>query len=224
MLNSRKTEKSYVILGGLFVIRQSIMAVILLVILTILLFLERYFFMILIYKTKCTNYILLFFITFINAFILCCQKVQMEGKVQQKMHKLFLIEDVKSPPILAVIIFGCLDMAYAFTLFWPANTLPLVALVNIMQLYVPLETFINFICCCRKEYKKHLFFSLLILAGGVFSYFSVVNNFVANPESFGTNDMRFYLQLAIVSQVFNVLSHSGKEKMVRGYVLNQTTF
>lgn len=86
MLNSRKTEKSYVLLRGLFVVRQSILAVILLVILCILMFLERYFFMILIYKTKCTNYILLFFVTFINTFILCCQKAQMESKVQQKMH------------------------------------------------------------------------------------------------------------------------------------------
>lgn len=123
-----------------------------------------------------------------------------------------------------MLIFGCLDMAYAFTLFWPANTLPIVALVNIMQLYVPFETYIGFICCCRKEHVKHLLFSFLILAGGFFSYLSVFNNYVANPAAFGSDDIKFYLMLAVVSQLFNVLSHSGKEKMVRGYVLNQTTF
>ena len=63
------------------------------------------------------------------------------------MHELFHLAEVQDPPIFIVIIVGILDMGYAFSLFWPANTLPLVALVNIMQLYTPIETFFNYLCC-----------------------------------------------------------------------------
>lgn len=77
----------------------------------------------------------------------------------------------------AVIIFGIIDMGYAFCLFWPANTLPLVSLVNIMQLYIPFETFVSYLCCKRKEYVYHLFFSLMILVAGLLSYFSVVKTY-----------------------------------------------
>lgn len=81
MLKQRKTEKSHHYLGGMIVLRETVLAKFQLFQLVFLLFFERFFFMILIYKTKCTSYIMLFFVTFTNVIILLIQKKTRGKKV-----------------------------------------------------------------------------------------------------------------------------------------------
>lgn len=84
-----KNEKSHQFFGGYIIMRESVLAQFYCALLVLLLFLERFCFMVVIYKTKCTNYILLFFVTVINSLILYIQKCLNQRKVSEKMHEMF---------------------------------------------------------------------------------------------------------------------------------------
>ena len=90
-----QTEKSHQFFNGWLVIRQSLLMRIYGFFLMVLLFTERYCFLIMVYKTKCTNYVLLLLIIFSNTFVLFLQRKLQKGKpVEQKMHQILNFNNV----------------------------------------------------------------------------------------------------------------------------------
>lgn len=75
----------------------------------------------------------------------------------------------------------------------------------------------GYLFCMRKEYWKHIFFSLLIIAGGVLSYLSIAYE---NKHNDNYDTYVNYTNLFVLGQVLNVLSQSLKEKVVRTIVVN----
>lgn len=117
---------------------------------------------------------------------------------------MFAFDTRESAPLVAIAITGALDMGYAFCLFWPANLMPMLGLVVIMQLYVPFDTFFGYICCKKKHRKIHILMSVLIIAGGIISYIAM--NRLKDGHPHQEVFMR-YTNLAIFGQLLNVISH-----------------
>ena len=122
-------QKSYSYFNGLVYLTEPALVKILVSFLVIFMFTERYSFLVLVYKTKCTNYILLYVITILNTVLTFVWTKLKARKVEEKMHNLFEIDQVHQTPKFFVIFAGLLDMGYAFCLFWPANVLPIFVMV-----------------------------------------------------------------------------------------------
>lgn len=137
------------------------------------------------------------------------------------MHELFEINTTVNPPFLVVLITGALDMGHAFCIFWPANVIPMLGFVNIMQLYIPFETFFGRLFCRKKSRNVHYLLSLLIFVGVSVSYYQIHKT---NEDGKDHDSRMNYANLAILAQFFNVISHQFKEKVVRSMLIDQTQF
>lgn len=144
-----QNEPSYQFFNGFVVLRHRVYACILTVTLLVFMFMERFCFLTIVYKTKCTNYVLILGVALVNCLLLLIQNIRRRAKVQKKMHSLFNLEMAQKPPLVAVIFVGLLDMAYAFCLFWPANVIPIFVLTCSMQLFIPLNTLLGNLLCGR---------------------------------------------------------------------------
>lgn len=59
------------------------------------------------------------------------------------------------------MLVGCLDMIYAFLLFWPANGFPIWLMISLLQLFIPLNMIIRYVKMELRFEKRHY------IAGGV---------------------------------------------------------
>jgi hypothetical protein len=66
----KNSEKSYQFFNGLIYMRQSVLLTVLSIFLVLFLFMERFSFFMLVYKTQCLNYIPLIITTIVNCVIL----------------------------------------------------------------------------------------------------------------------------------------------------------
>lgn len=220
-----KGEKTYLFFGGCLAFRESVYKKVLAVILAIMLFVERYCFLTMVYKTKCTNYCLLILVVFINTLLLLIGKCKRGQKVTNKMHELFSLEMVDEAPPIAIIFVGILDMLYAFCLFWPANLIPAPVILLLMQLSIPINTLLGRYAFKHEEYKRHIVISLIIMGGALFGGIgSLLYSYETEPffDTFG--GQLWYLGLFAFGQFMNSLSTLIKEKMVRSILLNQDEF
>ena len=202
-----KGEKSYLFFNGCLAFRESVYKQVLAVFLAIMLFVERFCFLTMVYKTKCTNYCLLILVVFLNTVFLLVRKNQRGQKVQNKMHELFSLETVDEAPWIAVIFVGSLDMMYVFCLFWPANLIPAPVILLLMQLSIPINTLMGRYIFKHEEFKRHIYISIIIMVGVMFGgtgslYYSYTKEHIF--KTFG--DQMYYFGLFAVGQFLNSLS------------------
>ena len=76
-----ENEPSYQFFGGFLVLRHRIYAYILALLLLVFMVTERFCFLTIVYKTKCTNYVLILFVTLINCLILLVSNIRRRAKV-----------------------------------------------------------------------------------------------------------------------------------------------
>ena len=89
-----QSEKSHKLFGGFIILRESLLLKIYQAILLICLAIERYCFLVMVYKTKCTNYALLLVIITSNTMLLFFLKLKKEKQTTYNMHALFRIETI----------------------------------------------------------------------------------------------------------------------------------
>lgn len=82
---------------------------------------------------------------------------------------MFNIERTPKVGLCLIGFIGCLDMLYAFFLFWPANVMNMLMIVVLMQLFIPLSVFMRVCCVGLKHYPTHLISAFVILLGVIFS-------------------------------------------------------
>lgn len=87
-------EKSHVFFNGYIILQESVLKRIYAGLLVFFLTLERFCFLIMVYKTKCTNYVLLLLVITLNTLLLFVGKLCRGKKVDRKMHSLFRLENV----------------------------------------------------------------------------------------------------------------------------------
>jgi hypothetical protein len=117
-------------------------------------------------------------VIFLNAVFNFFNSKLRSKKHKRRLHELFNIE--RTPKIgwciiafigyifinyLILSFYSCLDMFYAFFLFWPANVIPVWLVITCLQLFIPLNLFLRSLCVGLKHYKVHIYASLLILIG-----------------------------------------------------------
>jgi hypothetical protein len=146
MINIWKNEKqTYFIFKSLRLPIKSYVQI-LLFILLIALFFERYCFVIAVYKTKNYGYVLILFVIFFNSLFLFLISKLRTKKHKKRLHELYNIDNTPNVNFFIISLVGCLDMLKSFFLFWPANVMPLWLLVAMLQLFIPLNMILR--SCC----------------------------------------------------------------------------
>jgi hypothetical protein len=88
----------------------------------------------------------------------------------QREHEMFSVERRgKSVKCTTILLVGLLDMIYAFLLFWPANGIPIWLMISLLQMFIPLNTFI------RASYMNLRFNKVHYAAGGIILLAVVIN-------------------------------------------------
>lgn len=106
-------------------------------------------------------------------------------------------------------------MLYAFFLFWPANIIPVWLLCILLQFFIPLNMFFRSCCVGNSHYKKHIVAGFIVTVGVAVAMIDVI---------FSPSEKGLYLNYAMLfplSSLFDVISHSIKESIVRSQPLNQ---
>ena len=89
---------------------------------------------------------------------------------------------------------------------------------------MPLDLLVGRVCCRRKEHWKHIYISLFILIGVALSVVSFQQSLSDDDEKKDSYDYIWFLNLFMVGQLLNVLSHQVKEYVVRNILVNQSKF
>jgi MFS superfamily sulfate permease-like transporter len=113
-------------------LRKDTMVILMSVFLGLALFMERFCFVITVYKTKYYGYVLILIVIALNCiFNFVLSRLRRE-KTKKRLHELFNIERKPNVDWCVIGIIGALDMLYAFFLFWPANVMPVWTLVTLL--------------------------------------------------------------------------------------------
>lgn len=129
MMNIKRNQKQtyFIFKSWSMPIKQYIY--ILLVLLAIALFMERYCFVVAVYKTKNYGYVLVLTVIFFNSLFLFLISKLRKKKHKKRLHELYNVDRTPSVGFCVICLVGCIDMLKSFFLFWPANVMPLWLLV-----------------------------------------------------------------------------------------------
>ena len=132
MINIWKNQKqTYFIFKSLPLSIKSYVHI-LLFILIIALFFERYCFVMAVYKTKNYGYVLVLVVIFFNSLFLFLISKLRTKKHKKRLHELYNIDRAPSVGFFIISLVGCLDMLKSFFLFWSANEMPLWLLASML--------------------------------------------------------------------------------------------
>jgi len=135
------------------------------VLLVLAILVERFCFLVAVYKTKYYGYVVILIVIFFNSIFNYFNARLRNTKHKRRLHEMFNIERTPKIGYCVIAFIGCLDMFYAFFLFWPANVIPMWHLIILLQLFIPLNMFLRSCCVGLKHYKIHVYASLVILIG-----------------------------------------------------------
>eukprot|EP00347_Sterkiella_histriomuscorum_P015447 403356997 len=184
-------------------------------ILVLALILERYSFLVTVYKTKYFGYFLIMIVIALNTVFSGILALLRKKKRDKRLHQMFNIQRTPSVGFCVVGFIGLLDMFYAFFLFWPANVMPIWLLIILLQLFIPLKFFCAICMHNLQFFKVHIYSALIIIIGIVLALISLKDL---------DNSTVKYSSLFILCQFFDVISITIKEGLVRSQPLNQEQF
>jgi len=179
--------------------------------LVLALLMERFCFIVTVYKTRYYGYVLILIVIFLNCiFNFVLSRLQKQPQ-KKRLHELFDIERTANVGWCIIGIIGALDMLYAFFLFWPANVIPIWLLCSLLQFFIPINMLFRRCCLGLKHYAIHTVAGLTILI-------AVILNIVDLESNIAGNDGTMYMNYAILflfCSLFDVISHALKESIVR---------
>jgi len=150
---------------------------ILLALLLLALFMERYCFAVAVYKIKNYGGILILTVIIFNTIFLYVIQRLRNNKQRKKLHELYKLERAPKVGVCIVAVIGGLDMMKSFLFFWSANVMPIWLLITLLQLKIPLTTIMR--GCCIDEvrhYLTHWIAALVILVGCVVNMLTLTIN------------------------------------------------
>ena len=156
--------------------RKKTLTMLVTLLLVISLIMERFCFIVTVYKTQYYGYTLILIVIFLNCIFNFVMMKLREQKHQRRLHELFNIERTPHVGWCIIGIIGAFDMLYAFFLFWPANVIPLWLLTSLLQLFIPLNMLLRSCCIGLKHYKIHYLAGLVILVSVGLAMFSAFEN------------------------------------------------
>jgi hypothetical protein len=124
---------------------------------------ERYCFIVTVYKTQNYSFITVFVVIALNCAINTYLYKTHERSGPSRLHEIFQIERTPTPRLWQIGLIGFVDMLYTFLLFWPATVLPELLLVTLLQFFIPVNMLFRTIIGWR-HHKIHVAASVAIIA------------------------------------------------------------
>ena len=175
------------------------------------LFMERYCFIVTVYKMKYFGYVLIMTVLLFNCMFhyivkRCSSRKESEGIAH--LHEVFEIERKAELGCCIFAVIGVCDMFYAFFVFWPANTIPMWLLVTLLQFFIPINMFIRHLAMKLKFHKVQLIAGVIILVAVLVNFMDLLE------QNYRANYIK-YMFLFLGSSCIDVFSHAIKESVVR---------
>ena len=199
-------------------LRRNQLTILVTCLLILSLLMERFCFVVSVYKAKYYGYTLILIVIFLNCVFNFVLAKMRHKKHKKRLHEIFDLERTPHVGWGIIGIIGAFDMLYAFFLFWPANIIPIWLLCALLQFFIPLNMVFRSCCVGNTHFKRHIFAGLIVACGIVLTMVDVI----ADPD-----DQDLYLNYAflfLLSSLFDVISHALKESIVRSQPLNQDKF
>ena len=175
------------------------------------LFMERFCFIVTVYKTRYYGYVLILIVILLNCIFNFALTRMRKKKQKKRLHELFNIERTPQVGWCLIGVIGALDMLYAFFLFWPANMIPLWLLVSLLQFFIPLNMLFRSCCIGLKHYTMHVIAGFIILAAVILNMIDITDTKPAEQKEMYMH----YALLFLLCSLFDVISHALKESIVR---------
>lgn len=178
--------------------------------LVVSLFMERYCFIVTVYKTRYYGYVLILTVFALNMlFSFVVLKCRSKTKKVKESYQVFEIERQSNLGCCIYSFLGLLDMFYAFFFFWPSNVIPMWLLVTLLQVFIPLNMGLR-MCALKLSFHPLQKVSgvIILLAIGV-NYFNLLS------KEYRAQNYLAYSLLFIVASIIDTISHSLKESIVR---------
>mmetsp|Transcript_21402 Transcript_21402/g.26340 ORF Transcript_21402/g.26340 Transcript_21402/m.26340 type:complete len:273 (-) Transcript_21402:549-1367(-) len=219
-LNSRaaakeKEDMSYFLFKSI-PMRKSTLTAVVTTFLVIALLMERFCFIVTVYKTRYYGYVLILIVIFLNCIFNFALSRLRKKPQKKRLHELFNIERTPNVGWCVIGIIGALDMLYAFFLFWPANMIPVYLLVALLQFFIPLNMLFRSCCLGLKHYAIHVIAGFVILLATILSMVDLADY----EEGHTSRNYMRYALLFLLCSLFDVVSHALKESIVRNQPLN----
>ena len=131
------------------------------------LFVERFAFIVTVYKTEFHGYVLILAVCFLNALFALALSLLKRSRHKKRLYEQFNLERAPHIGCCVIMIVAAVDMFYVFFLFWPANVIPVSFLVTLLQLFIPLNMLLRRWCMRQRHFRMHLAAGFLIFAGCV---------------------------------------------------------
>ena len=106
-------------------LRRNQLTIIVTCLLILSLFVERFCFIVSVYKAKYYGYTLILIVIFLNCIFNFALAKLRKKKHKKRLHEIFDLERTPHVGWCIIGIIGTFDMLYAFFLFWPANVIPI---------------------------------------------------------------------------------------------------
>lgn len=119
------------------------------------LFLERFCFVVTVYKTREHGYVLILCVAFLNSMFALFQSLIKKKKHKRKLYEYFQLKKTPNVGVCIFALISILDMFYVFFLFWPANVIPIANLITLLQLFIPLNMVIRKFFLYHSQYYIH---------------------------------------------------------------------
>lgn len=180
-------------------------------ILALSLFLERFCFIVIVYKTKEHGYVLILWVALLNSLFSLLNSMIKKKKHKRKLYENFQIRKTPKVGVCVFALISILDMFYVFFLFWPANVVPIAWLITLLQLLIPLNMIY------QPHFMIHRVAGAIIFLAGVLWFVRVA---IVDPDS---SQLKYCLFL-VLSAVLEAISVAIKEGLVRSQPLNNEKF
>ena len=97
------------------------------------LFIERFSFIVTLYKTEFHGYVVILAVCFLNAIFALVLSVVKRSRHKKRLYEQFNLERTPHIGCCVITIVAAIDMFYVFFLFWPANVIPVAFLVTALE-------------------------------------------------------------------------------------------
>ena len=155
-------------------LRRNTLTIVVTCLLVLSLLMERFCFIVSVYKAKYYGYTLILIVIFLNClFNLALAKLR-HKKHKKRLHEIFDLDRTPHVGWCIIGIIGAFDMLYAFFLFWPANVIPIWLLCALLQFFIPLNMFFRSCCVGNSHYKRHIVAGLIVTCGVVITMVDVI--------------------------------------------------
>ena len=192
-------------------------------ILIISIFIERFWFIVTIYKTKGHGYVLILIISILNLMLIYANNIISKKWHKKKLYEYFQSIKIEHVGIWVMLFVSILDLFSILSLYLAANELPIGVLITYLQLYIPFNIIIRRLFLGYQNYVYNWLTVLLIIFAWLIWYIRLGYFTQISSNSDDSNSTNFIYFLCL-SSFLEVISLSIKEYLIRSQSVSNESF